>query len=251
MKHFMTTMACTVLLVTALINGSVKNVGAEEEKPTAEAAVAVYSQYVWRGWAFSRDSLVIQPSVTVGYKGFGFNLWGNLDTDLYGTDSSSWNETDMTISYDGSAGMVGYSLGYIYYGLDGMDDSQEIYAGISLDVLLSPTLTLYKEITSLGGWYATLGISHSFALSDMLSLDLGATVGYYDDEAEYSELHNGLLSAALAVKVNDYVTVTPELAWSFALSSAASDRLEADNLAAIDKADDSFIYGGISVSFAF
>ncbi len=75
--------------------------------------------------------------MTAGYKGFGFDLWGNLDTDqdmsLYGVDGANWNDTDMTLLYDNAAGMMGYSVGFIYYGVDGTVDTQEIYGSIRLD----------------------------------------------------------------------------------------------------------------------
>ncbi|MFP3983364.1 MAG: hypothetical protein ACLFV2_06705 [Desulfurivibrionaceae bacterium] len=220
------------------------------EKPEAEISTGLYSQYIWRGYEFSQDSLVIQPSLTVAYKGFGFNLWGNLDTDENGRETSNWNETDITVSYDGSAGMVGYSLGYIYYALeDGAEDSQEVYAGITLDTLLSPSLTVYRDFDAFPGYYVTLGISHSLALNHMMSLDLGARAGYYDlDNGGYDAFHDGRLSVALPVVVSDYVTFSPELYYSFPLSSEASDELEA---ASIDGDDDSFLYGGVAVSFAF
>ena len=64
---------------------------AEEESPTASADVSILSKYVWRGYELSRrTSLVIQPSATVSYKGFGFNLWGNLDTSLDDDGNSSY-----------------------------------------------------------------------------------------------------------------------------------------------------------------
>ena len=84
----------------------------EEEKPAADLTVSVLSQYIWRGFALSDDGVVIQPSMTIGYKGFAFNLWGNLDTDPAG-DLDNWNETDMTLSYDWVAGPMGFSAGYI------------------------------------------------------------------------------------------------------------------------------------------
>jgi len=46
----------------------------EEERPTLTADVAFMSQYIWRGYELSKDSLVIQPSVTAAYKGFSLNL---------------------------------------------------------------------------------------------------------------------------------------------------------------------------------
>jgi hypothetical protein len=78
---------------------------AEEEAPSGGADVAFMSQYVWRGYALSDSSIVIQPSISAGYKGFGLNLWGNLDTDYYDM-GKDFNETDLTLSYDKSYGMV-------------------------------------------------------------------------------------------------------------------------------------------------
>ena len=145
---------------------SIQARGEEEEKPSASADLSVLSKYIWRGYELSDDSIVLEPSITVGYKGFSMNLWGNLDTnfddmDPTTSDKTEWTETDWTISYDRSFGPVGLGLGYIYYSLDGIDDSQEIYLSAALDVLLSPSLTIYREIAHLPGWYINFGISHS------------------------------------------------------------------------------------------
>ena len=254
-KGFKALIATGTLLSSVVLAGSLSAALAEEEKPTADASVSFYSQYVWRGWAFSEDSLVIQPSITAGYKGFGINLWGNLDTDetsdmADSASSSDFNETDLTLSYDGSYDKFGYGVGYIYYGLEG-HDSQELYVSLSYDILLSPTLTVYKEITGIQGWYANFGIGHSFAMTDNIGLDLGAKIGYYDNEQsgddEYSEFHDGTLSAALSIPVNDYISVSPEINWSFPLSNKAQDVLKAgswDN-------DDNHVYGGVTVSMSF
>lgn len=238
-------------------------VDAGEEKPSADLTVGLYSQYIWRGWELSRDSLVIQPSVTISYKGFSANVWGNLDTDtnenLYGDETSDWNETDFTLSYDGSAGMVDYTLGYIYYALDGVgSDTQEFYAGVSLDTLLIPTLTVYRDTDAAPGWYVTLGVSHSFPIMEKYSLDLGLQVSYWDVDGDstyadhdgdaYSNFHDGILSAAMSFPVGKYFTITPELYYVFPLSDDAEDFME-DNSVSGD--DDDFIYGGVSLSFAF
>jgi hypothetical protein len=90
---------------TAPVPGAPSPEKAAEDKPTASVGVDILSQYVWRGFALSRNSMVLQPSVTVGYKGFSLNVWGNLDTNenapgaltprkgIYG------NETDFTLAY--------------------------------------------------------------------------------------------------------------------------------------------------------
>ncbi|MFT5731271.1 MAG: hypothetical protein ACI8PB_005468 [Desulforhopalus sp.] len=100
-----------------------------KENPfTIDLTIGLYNQYVWRGYELSKDSLVIQPSFSVDYKGFGVNLWGDFDTDQYDLDTGNWNETGLTISYSGAVSGVTYDIGYIYYALeDGEEDTQEVY----------------------------------------------------------------------------------------------------------------------------
>lgn len=238
---------CTGIVATSAM--------AEEEKPTADLSISMLSKYVWRGFELSEDSMVIQPSLTVGYKGFAVNAWGNLDTDespdLGGADanSSSWNETDFTISYDGSAGMVDYGVGWIYYAVDGVEDTQEVYASVSLQTILAPTLTVYRDYDAVQSWYITFGISHSIPLGENLALDLGAQAGYYDfDDFDYDEFHDGLLSASMTFPIGEYISVTPEIYYSFPLSSDSEDFLE---FASFDGDDSDFIYGGITLGMSF
>lgn len=237
-------LGCGLLAATATV------AMAQEEEPWAELAVDAYSQYIWRGYAFSRDSLVIQPSMTTGWQGFSVNLWGNLDTDLYGADTSVWNETDLTLAYDHSFGPMDLSAGYIYYGLVGEDDTQEVYLAADYDTLLSPSLTVYRDIDGAPGWYVSLAIGHSLPLADNLALDLGAQAGYVYT-SDYDALHDGVISAALPYTFGDYFTITPELAYSFALSSDARDELEAANDDAIGRDKANFVYGGLSLSMDF
>ena len=137
----------TVLLIAAGIPAAM----AEEEVPSADASIAFLSKYVWRGFELSDDSIVIQPSMAVAYKGFGMNLWGNLDTDYYASETNKWNETDFTLSYDGAYEKLGYGVGWILYALDGVHDTQEIYGTLSYDVLLAPTFTFYYDIDDFAG----------------------------------------------------------------------------------------------------
>jgi len=239
---------------------------AEEEKPTADLSVSALSKYVWRGFELSKDSLVLQPSMTIGYKGFGFNLWGNLDTDqdeFFATsdaDSMSWSETDLTLSYDGSCSFADYGVGYIYYAIDGGDDSQEIYVSATLKTLLSPSLTIYRDYDYYPGWYISAGISHSFAITEDLTLDLGAKIGYYDVDEEttipdpddptdaYSGLHDGLISASMTFPLGEYFSITPELYYSFPLTSDAEEVIED---ASVNGKDSDFVYGGVTLSMSF
>ena len=51
----------------------------EPEKPTWNVGTDILSQYVWRGIAYSRGSVVVQPSLTGTYKGISINVWNNFD----------------------------------------------------------------------------------------------------------------------------------------------------------------------------
>jgi len=186
-----------------------------------------------------------------------------MDTDVWNDDgegSNNWTETDFTLSYERNMGPVDLTGGYIYYALDGTD-SQEVFVSATYDTLLSPTLSVYRDMDHFAGWYVTLGVSHSVPLKDKIALDLGAQVSYLDaDDASsyadrsgdaYSAFHDGLLSASVTFPVNEYVSVTPELNYSFPLSTDARHLLEDANGDAIGRSDADSIYGGVSVSLAF
>ena len=246
---------------------------AEEDKPTATLAVGALSKYVWRGFELSKDSIVIQPSMTVAYKGFSANAWSNVDTDFYvqGTANSNtnyWNETDLTLAYDWTMGPVGMTAGYIYYGLDGLPDSQEVFVRAAWKTLLTPTLSVYRDYDNLAGWYVTLGVSHSIPITEKIGLTLGGQIGYLDAEdassyAEvdsstwtyttnsYSGFHDAVLSASVAIPVNQYISVTPMLSYSFPLTSDAGDLIEIKSLDGGGSGNNDFIYGGITLSMAF
>jgi hypothetical protein len=254
---------------------------AEEKKPTGDLTVSALSQYVWRGYELSRNSVVIQPSMTIGYNGFSANLWGNLDTKPYSpvdrSYTGTWNETDFTLSYAKTLGLFNIGGGYAYYSLASMNkdaadrnDSQELSATVSLNTLLSPALTVYKEIDHYRNWYFQLGISHVVEFNKMISLKLAATAGYllstdadtypkFDGNAlatsdKFSNFHDGSLSASLPIKVTEQITVTPTLSYIFPLTGNAKDEMKGLGLQGTASPSDrnsSFWVGGVSVGFSF
>ena len=273
---------CMIIAMSAITASGL--FAAEEEKPVTDVTVAVLSQSLWRGYELSRNGVVIQPSLTVGYRGFSANVWGNLDAKPYyagtapGTSySSAWNETDITLSYSKTLGLVTVGGGYIYYGLgplnqDSADrlDSQELFASLGLNAFLSPTLTVYKEIDHYHNWYMLLGISHVFELSKIASLKLAASAGYLlsEDETTYpkfdgnalattekfSNFHDGNITASMPVQVAKYVTVTPIVSYVFPLSRDAKNEMKGFGLqgtATNAERGSSFVYGGVSASFSF
>lgn len=260
MKRVMLILTVVCFVVFCALSG-----WADEGKPTAGADLGVFSKYIWRGYELSDNGPVIQPSATVGYKGFSFNLWGNLDTtvdDGSGKETSQFNETDMTLSYERSYGPWNLGIGYIYYALDGALDSQEVYVSAGLDTILSPTLTVYREIDHYSGWYINLGISHSFELPRGITLDLAGSAGYYisDDSdfveidnnlnpttKKYNSFHDGLLTAGLTIPLNSYFTLSPMVGYSFPLADDAENLIKSTSF----HGDSSFLFGGLTLSFAF
>lgn len=265
-----------------------------EDKPTGDFTMAAMSQYLWRGYELSRNSVAIQPSITVAYKGFSANLWGNLDTKPYfqgATDpnyAGTWNETDFTLSYTRRLGLFNVGGGYIYYGLGALNkdgskraDAQELFATASLDTILSPTMTVYKEIGSYQNWYFLLGVSHLFELNQRFSLKLEATASYllsvYADAAlfnagagyggyprfdgnaaatddKFSNFHDGKVTLSLPVKLTSYLSLTPSLSWIFPLSDDARNEMKGQGLkgaASPADRDSSFLVGGLTASFSF
>ena len=236
-----------------------------EEKPTASGDLALLSKYIWRGWEYTKDSVVVQPSATLAYKGFRFNVWGNLDTDVYSganEGNSKWTETDLTFGYDTKIGMVGLGAGYIYYALDSLDDSKEVYATIGLDTFLAPTFTVYREIAAYSGWYMQVKVSQAFELPYEMKLNCSASAAYsisrtykiveYDDDLnptgeKFQGFQDGLVSVGLTIPFAKYFTVQPLIAYSFPLSSKADNMLRATSLS--DRAD--HFYGGVILSVSF
>jgi len=109
-----------LLLLLFMVSASIALAEGEEEKPTADFNVATLTKYVSRGVESTRDSIVIQPSFSVTYKGLCANVWGNLDTKPYSSApgknySAAWTETDLTLSYSKTFGAANAGVGYVYY----------------------------------------------------------------------------------------------------------------------------------------
>ncbi len=235
------------------------------EKPTMDFSVDFMSRYIWRGMALSDNSLVIQPSMTMGYKGFSVNFWGNYDTDEATSDEANWNETDFTVSYTYDKLPYGLSLdiGTIYYSLDAAQDSFELYTGLSGTCPvtgISLGFTVYREISHYPGWWFEFSAGKSFALPwKKASLDLSATAlylksndeGAYADPDDPTDAYSGWLnldlSASVSIPITEYLTVTPTMAYSFSLSDDADKLLAASSW---DNNHDHF-YGGVSLSVSF
>ena len=252
-----------------------------EDKVTGEVDLSILSAYIWRGYEQTRNSVVVQPSATVSYKGFSVNIWGNLDTKPYSAANANYGakytETDYTVSYSKKFGILQVTPGYIYYALGAPFaggaaplDSQELFVTLGLDTILSPTLTVYKEIDHYHQWYFLLGASHTIEFNKMISLKLAASASYlistdettyakFDSNAlpttdKYNNFHDGTVSASVTIAVYKTLSVTPTISYVFPLCNDAKYEMQGRGLQGAANPTDrssSYLYGGVTFSFTF
>lgn len=238
----------------------------EADKPKCDASLTFYSKYVWRGFELSKNSLVIFPEINVSYKGFGFTLWGDFDTDYYRPNSADgwtvdenndtrWWETDMVLTYNNSFSLGGrdlsWTLGWIYYDVDTGDD-EELFIVLGYDIFLSPEISIWRGIEYGETWYYNIAISHTFELKNGHSIDVGGWIGYNDRDGisgdDYKEWHDATIWAGYNIPINEWCTITPSVNYSFPVTSDAEDYIEA---ASFNGDDSDWFYGGVSLSVSF
>ena len=245
---------------------------------TGSVSFAGLNKYIFRGAEISARSVVLEPSVTINYKGFSLNVWGNIDTDQHATqvfvpgkDGSgeghkSFNETDLTLSYTYNIDKLALTGGYIYYGTEYAQQTQELYVSTTYDMIAHPTISIYRDIDANPGWYVNLSFSQSLPVAKMpngdMTVDLGASFGYYNISSltpankTYSALHDGMVKVGLTVPVAKNVVVQPITQYWFPLSGKAHH----DQLVTVDGSifnnnpaahiDNTFVFGvGATLSF--
>ncbi|MGB9715908.1 MAG: hypothetical protein ACPL1G_05835 [Thermodesulfovibrionales bacterium] len=244
----------TVLLII-FYSGTVY---AEEPKVSGNASVDVLSNYVWRGQKLT-NSWVVQPPVGITYNGLSANIWANYDSDSQideGDGHGEFSETDVTFNYNYSVDKWNFSLGYIYYALNGANDTQEVYLSLAYSILLNPTLTFYYDYDEGDGAFIVTSISHSFDVYKGCSLKLAASasyninnkvMGFDEDGDEFSNFYNGEVSVALSFPVTEFISITPKMTYSFPLSNDAKDALERIS----NDGQQDVLYGGINLTLSF
>ncbi len=245
---------------------------------TGSVSFTGLNKYIFRGAEISARSVVLEPSVTINYKGFSLNVWGNIDTDQHATqvfvpgkDGSgeghkSFNETDLTLSYTYNIDKLALTGGYIYYGTEYAQQTQELYVSGTYDMIAHPTISIYRDIDANPGWYVNVSFSQSLPVVKMpngdMTVDLGASFGYYNISSltpankTYSALHDGMVKAGLTIPVAKNVVVQPIMQYWFPLSGKAHH----DQLVTVDDSifnnnpaahiDNTFVFGvGATLNF--
>ena len=250
----------------------------------------VLSAYVYRG-IVGNDEAVFQPGLDVSAPfGLGASLWGNMnltdnDSSWYADTEGEWGELNVGLNWTcPGEGPVSLTLGGIYFiypqessavetdetGAAVLDDEglpvvskapadgrYEVSAKLSADDLpLQPSFGAYHGLKNTDDWILILGIGHGFELSDKLSLDLGASVGYageYYVEYNYGFSDAGELLTHAQIDAGLNYSLTEQT--SIGLKASYSSILDGDLRDDIEE-NDSFpevdvFYGGVTASYSF
>lgn len=260
-KSLILTLAITVLFGTCL-SGNLA-AGTQLDVPIA-------SGYLFRGLLLN-ENLVFQPSLTCAAEnGFAINTWGNMDLkgeNMFGVDEpGQFSEVDLTVSYTLPIKPVAITIGvaqYLYPSarIEGAEETvaidipttRELFAVISLPVLLSPTLSVYADVNRAeGAVYANLAVSHGITVKD-LSLTAKTSLGW--GSSDYNAFYLGVsestvneltvgLNAAYPITKN--VSATASVVYFTLLDSDIEDAAKA----VWDNKDDN-VFGSIGASFTF
>lgn len=246
----------------------------EEDKVTGSVSLGAYTRYIFRGYELSSDSVVIQPSVTVSYKGFSVNYWGNIDSNETATQSfvpdrpgkKSFNESDLTLSYTYTIDKLSLTGGYIYYGTKYTKETEEVFLSASYDIISKPTLTIYRDISTYPGTYVNLSFSHSFEVYKDITFDLAASFGYFKGDGDYwrtyesttgeytgkkySAFHDGKIQAGFTIPVMKNLTVQPVVQYWFPLSNKAKRIVDGTPYNPSGHLDDTWV-AGVGITFSF
>lgn len=221
-----------------------------------EISVDYLSEYMWRGMRLTNDP-VLQPGITGSYKGFSANVWVSIDqTDINEVGDHDWRiqEVDYALSYELPFGSDFFSmeLGFIHYEFHGTDyqPTQEVYASMGLDILLSPKLTIYADVDAAdNAFYGVAEIGHSFGFTDKLSLDLGGTLAYGSED--YGSFYYGLEKESVDYTLSAGVTYQFSDGFSMGASATYCEQLINDINDTMGTYDGNNMIYGVNMTYAF
>ena len=145
--------------------------------------------------------------------------------------------------------IVSVSIGNTWYDFPDLDAyTQELYFGISVDTLLSPSFTWYhdygdEENGGADGDYFVFAIGHSITLDEDtgITFDVGTELGFNDEAFIMGDGGWSTTTAGFTIPLNDNVSISPMVAVTVPFGD-----LEDTN----DGNQDDEFWGGVAMSFA-
>ncbi len=223
-------MCAALLLVPAGRLAAQEATAAGDEKPwSVDVGIDWADRYLFRGVLLTGDDqpvLAANATLTIG----NFSVWsdayrGDFDGDA---GEGDFTEIDFGADYTFSAGNFSLTVGVVTYlypneveaGL-GFSDSTELGAAVAWKTLLSPSVSYQRDVDRVDGGFLRIGIEHSFAISDSVSLDWSGALGidneYNGDEA--FALNDVLLGLDVPWQVTDAFSLHVMVEQSIALEA--------------------------------
>ena len=247
-----------IAILAALVAGSMS--ASAQEDLSLTTTFGWESKYVFRGVQLAEH--VFTPSIDLSMGGFYAGLWAALPVDNTASTLAEYdaglgylNEVDIYVGYGFSLGEVlSADVGATYYTYPSVSDdfidndvnSLEVYAGLSLDTLLSPAVYIYYDL-DLETFTAEGSIGHSLPIADQVSLDMGLYAGWSKVRKGGGDWFYYGASADVVFAVNDNASVKFGARW------AGSSEETFGKLAdwASGDLDDNSFWWGASVSVGF
>ncbi len=149
----------------------------------------------------------------------------------------------ITFSYEGSAGLLEFSAGYI---LSTQQNGTEPGT-----VFMSVDPGLNKDFDPGRSWFLALDLSRSYQIDDGLSFSLGNRVMLLNNPFNTEEGQIFSLLFNMPISYKDYLTITPEFHWSRPLSDAAGSNQATISGTDENQGSDGTFYGGVSIKFSY
>ena len=163
------------------------------------------------------------------------------------SDQGQFHGQNITLSYEGSEGRLGFSAGYIY--TTGEKDESGSSFLLGLDNYSKNTLNNIEERP----WYVTLDLSRSFQLSEDFAVGLGSKAVLLANNTTEENSSNQAVSMSLNLPLSykGFLTVTPEFQWSRTLLADGEQGASQNDLHVDPEENQNTFYGGMSISFSY
>ncbi|MBU4376528.1 MAG: hypothetical protein KKD29_03520 [Candidatus Omnitrophica bacterium] len=197
---------------------------------SVSADIAIYSDYIWRGFILDDDP-VMQSGAAVELYGLKAIAWGNFGID--NSDDLDSVEFDITLDYTYKYKVLSLSAGHTWYNFPPIDGrSLEFYIGGALDILLSPSFVWYHDYGNENhgggdGDYFIFSAAHGFPLMKFgendITLDIGGHIGYNHKLFMDGDGGDFAIGGGLTIPINKYASFIPSVAYSVSFGDLARE----------------------------
>ena len=201
-----------------LIHGTPAVAESEHGPLTVRWETAFASKYLFQGIDYSDGNPVVQPELSLEYRGFSLTSWFNVDL-----DERHVNEIDLAFAYERELGRFSATPGYARYQYpnprwnpsqevyEDWDPSQEVYLDLLYATLVDLSLSTHYDFDAGKGAYFTLELDRDVETS-VGTFGIGSHLFY---QRNYYEM-SGIPSLEFAVNYSRSirsVSITPSVSY--------------------------------------